>query len=484
MRAVGYSLETAIADILDNSVSAGAQTIAIDYSTDVDDPYVAILDDGAGMSGAEARNAMRLAGNGLSTQRLESDLGRFGLGLKTASLSQCRRLTVVTRSSGQTTGVAWDLDHIAATNKWSLLVLSDAEIRDVPHFLELDTQNSGTLVVWTKFDRIQGTPREFSREFDEQMMRASKHIRLIFHQYLNGDSPCRRVRVLLNGNELSGFDPFLSTARGTQISPLEQLEVEGCPIDVQAFTLPYLNSLTPKQRELATIPGPVRDSQGFYLYRSGRLVIWGTWFRLMPRSEAGKLARVKVDIPNALDHLWGLDIKKSAAVPPLQVREQLKRLAGALVAPSERAISYRGRKAKSDDSVVRIWDVIEDRDGEFRYEINRKHPYLTELEKTLTDHEMKQLDDFLGMTEALFPSQDLMNRYSRDQVTTAGTYESDEHLRESLLSIWINSNGGYGSIPEFVNLFLNAEPWSKFKDEPDALINWISSHATIEGDAR
>lgn len=473
MRAVGYSVETAIADIIDNSISAGATSIEIDYSMDVETPFLSILDDGCGMSPEGAREAMRLAGVGASSVREDHDLGRFGLGLKTASLSQCRRLTVLTKDSRSITGLVWDLDHITRTNDWSLIVLDEMEMSKVIGFHQLQSRRSGTLIVWNVFDRIEAQTQDVSREFDTEMTRTRDHLALIFHQYLNGDHPYRRVQMTLNSNRIEGFDPFLSSSKKTQVSPIEEIAVVNTSITVQSYTLPYLNQMSENQRRLAQIPGQMRDSQGFYIYRGGRLVIWGTWFRLLPKSEGGKLARVKVEIPNSLDHLWSLDIKKSSAIPPVVVRDQLRRLADTLAEPSKRVVDYRGRKVKDDEAIVRIWDVIVDRDT-FRYQINRDHPVLKQLERSVDPSELQSLERALELIETYFPTQDLANRHSKDQIPAVNGDNEEELIRTNLLAMWDAGGDALGPISEFVEMLIVAEPWSRYRRNPEFLINWIS----------
>ena len=479
MRAVGYSLETAIADIVDNSIAAGATSIAINFSMDVATPYLTILDNGSGMSPEEARNAMRLAGVAASASRAPADLGRFGLGLKTASLSQCRRLTVVTKQGGVTTGLAWDLDHVTARDDWSLLVLDQAEINGTPKSSELEAMETGTLVVWTKLDRIHDQTEEVSAEFDSQMVEARAHLALIFHQYLGGDAGLPRVTMTINSEAVEGLDPFLRAASGTERSPVETISVQGRSIEVQSFTLPYLNEMSQKQRRLAAVPGQLRDSQGFYIYRGGRLLIWGTWFRLHPKTEGGKLSRVKVDIPNSLDHLWSLDIKKSRAVPPVEVRDRLKRLAAALVEPSERKVTYRGRKEKGDDRVTRVWDAISDRDS-FRYQINRSHPILEQLADRLEPQAVALLDSALELIEFHFPAQDLVNRFRNDLVPAQA---EESAIRQQMLEIWRAGNGSLGPPSEFVAWISKCEPWNVYEKDTGVLLNWLEEDSgPTEGD--
>lgn len=470
MRAVGYSLATALADIVDNSISAETKTLSINYSVTTEEPYISILDNGTGMSPAQARLAMQLAGYGVVSERSSTDLGRFGLGLKTASLSQCRRLTVVSKKDGQITGLVWDLDHIASTNSWSLFVLSPEEVLQVPHAQELLEQVSGTLVVWTNLDRFRLDVRELARELDAQMVDSKKHLSLIFHQFLNGDSKFPKVRMSINGVPLEGLDPFLSKASRTQRTSVEEINVDGVTIDVQAFTLPFLNSMTAHERELAQAAGALRDSQGFYIYRAGRLVIWGTWFRLMPKNDTGKLARVKVNIPNALDHLWSLDIKKSSAVPPAVVRERLRHLAGTMLEPSNKVHSFRGIKQNAEDPIVRPWQLIEDRDS-FRYVINREHPVFAPLVANGSPETLRSLNEALAIIEKAFPMNDLFNQMSNDRVPQQTT-EDDDFLRGVLRDFWA-VRSGKEKLSDFITKMTKVEPWDVFADEQAELETWI-----------
>jgi hypothetical protein len=470
MRAVGYSLATALADIIDNSISAHATNVNIHFSATNTEPYVAILDDGDGMSPSESRTAMQLAGNGVVSERSSTDLGRFGLGLKTASLSQGRRLTVVSIKDGVSTGLVWDLDHMIDTNSWSLIVLSDLEIVELAHAPELLKQKNGTLVLWNNLDRFHSQSREIAKELDSQMMDSKNHLSLIFHQFLNGDGKFVKVRMAINGMPLDGLDPFLSKSQRTQKSSVEAIDVENMVIDVQSFTLPFLNKMTPRERDLALAAGTLRDSQGFYIYRGGRLVIWGTWFRLMPKNDTGKLARVKVDIPNALDHLWSLDIKKSSAVPPLIVRERLRHLAGKMLEPSNDVHNYRGRKPKADDPIIRPWELIEDRDT-FRYEINRNHPVFESLVAEGSTKTLRAVNEALSILEQTFPTQDLFNRMSNDRIPKQQN-EDNHFLRTVLLDLWLTGKGRE-KLPDFVSRLTSIEPWDVFKDEKIQLEAWI-----------
>lgn len=468
MRAVGYSLATAISDVVDNSIAASASEIRISFDGGAAEPFIVVLDNGLGMSRSTARGAMQLAGTSALAERSSSDLGRFGLGLKTASLSQCRRLTVLTKTyRGSFVAYRWDLDHLAITREWSLLVMDETEAAGLPGYEAFSKLDSGTLVVWELLDTLSAQSRNLSAYLDAQMVDVESHLALVFHRFIGGDG-VKRARISVNGNEVDGIDPFLSKSTRTQASPVESIDIGGSSISVQAYTLPLISTMTVAERKRATTNGDLRDSQGFYVYRGGRLVVWGTWFRLIPRAEMSKLTRVKVDIPNTLDHLWSLDIKKSSAVPPAVVRERLRTLAGTLVHPSERVHRYRGR-AVADDSVTHAWNLIDDRGG-VRYEINRDHPSLRLLGEALDSGTLRHLEDAVSMLEIMLPVHDIHNRMSSDTVVSNAvpTPDNFERVREALWMFWTLSSGNEEA-GAFLDRMLHTEPFTLLESERDAL---------------
>ena len=308
MRALGYSFEAALADLIDNSLSAAANRVEILFSP-YDQPYAAILDDGTGMGPAEITAAMRHGSRDPRLVRDARDLGRFGLGLKTASLSQCRRLTVASLKDGELSARRWDLDHVARRQDWMLLQLSEVQIRSLPLIEELGSQGHGTLVLWEDFDRLtaDGTPLE--RALGTRVDLARDHLALVFHRFLNPAPGQQPVSIRINRNPLKAIDPFLSGQKATQALPIEEFEIEQDKVTVRPFILPHISKLRAADLELAGGEEGLRRNQGFYIYRNRRLISWGSWFRLVRQGGTHtKLARVshQVDISNRLDHLWQL----------------------------------------------------------------------------------------------------------------------------------------------------------------------------------
>lgn len=409
MRHIGYTLDTALADIIDNSIAAGASSISVQYRWADSNPWIAIIDDGCGMSEDELKAAMRFGGEICSTaQRRSTDLGRFGLGLKTASLSQCRRLTVVSKKTGAVGACVWDVDALSESTdpKWTALLPSIEMLkadRVVAELLpRLDGVESGTIVIWQKLDNLSEDSKGFgSSNFNEVMVRASGHIGLVFHRFFVMEKGSRVVRIDFNGIEVEGVNPFGMAVPARQELQEETIPIEGSRVVIQPFVLPHSSKVSKQDYEKCGGEDGYLHNQGFYVYRNRRLIIKSTWFRIMPKTELTKLLRIRIDIPNSLDHLWQLDVKKSSAYPPLPVLVRLKELLPKLSSRGKRPYTKRGTRAISDK--VYIWRR-EFSDGKVSYVINDDHPFV----KALVQNEKGEVDaqklSYLRIISGAFPS--------------------------------------------------------------------------------
>lgn len=421
MRSVGYSLEAAVADLIDNSISASAKTIEVDVEP-TEAAHVAILDDGAGMSPTGAIEALRLAGS--VGERSNRDLGRFGLGLKTASLSQARCLTVVTRQGGEETALRWDIDHVHRTGRWNLQRLSPDEASELFWVDRLRARESGTLVLWHNLDLLLGDAADPGAHVRERVTPLIQSIGLTFHRYLH-----RRaggVRIIVNGNEVRPIDPFVTSNPATQVTPTEFLHIGGDVVAVTAFTLPHVSKLTPEERQRPDLGERMRESQGFYIYRNERLISHGHWYGLARLDDLSKQTRVKVDVPNTIDHLWNLDIKKSRAEPPASFKAELRRIMGPVIDKGKRVYTYRGRK-QSDSELSHVWDKVVDRDG-VRYEVNLGHPLVASALAEVDAQTAKRITQFLSTVAASFPFDDLYQEMASNR-----TVKRAEHDRQAVI---------------------------------------------------
>lgn len=378
-RAIGYSLETAVADIIDNSIAAGAQNVDI-FFFPINGAYIAILDNGCGMNCDEINSAMQYGSKNPSDVRDAKDLGRFGLGLKTASLSQCRKLTVVSKQGENIEARRWDIDHVTGCGTWSLLILENDDCSQIPHMTDLMKCSSGTLIVWQSLDRLKVGEIKFEESLGRKIDTVREHLALVYHRYLEGEAGLLKLTIRINGAKVCARDPFLSK-KSIQAMDDETIIIHGEKIIVRPYILPHLSKLGAEEiNELGGKEG-LRRQQGFYIYRNKRLLVWGTWFRMMRQGEMSKLARIRVDIPNALDELWTLDIKKSSAIPPAEVRASLRSIIDKMAEKSKKTWTYRGKRETRDD-ISHIWNRLKTRHGGYVYEINRDHPLAAEIVET------------------------------------------------------------------------------------------------------
>lgn len=413
MRAVGYSVEAAIADIIDNSLSSDARLIQVSYDAS-ESPYVAILDDGWGMTPSELTNAMRHGSTNPAEERKAGDLGRFGLGLKTASLSQCRNLTVVSKRDGTVSARRWDLDFVQETHQWLVVVPRADELRSLPFYGKLEAQTSGTLVVWQDLDRLTAGSRNPQQEMTARMAPLLEHLALVFHRFRQTEERAPSVAITINGQHLPLRDPFLAENHFRQVLEPQTIRHERGDIVVAPFVLPPISKLSAEEIELAGGRDGLRGTQGFYVYRNRRLVIWGTWFRLEPKKEFFKLTRIRVDMPNSFDDLWVLDIKKSSTYPPDTIRKRLKELIPHFANASRRTITYLGRR-DTTAAEGSLWMRSEPRHGVFRYEPNLEHPLIRGFAQSLGKEEQRRLQLILECLGSALPLDSIYSDMCNDE---------------------------------------------------------------------
>ena len=267
LRAIGYSFSTAVADIIDNSISAEATEIRI-FSDPLDDsPYFCVLDNGYGMTASELDNAMLLGSDRENKTDSKLELGRFGLGLKSASLSQCREFTVASKRYGKIRAMSFDLDVIEKEDKLLLKQLDTNEIDSLPYIEELKKYESGTLVIWTKFDKIETRAKNFEDSFRSVVADSKKHVELVFHRFYDS------VSIYFNNKRIEKRDPFLLDSVGRQqTGRTSKIPIDKSIITIIPYTLPFANTLTSEEKALLGNPKSIFDEQGFYLYRNERLI--------------------------------------------------------------------------------------------------------------------------------------------------------------------------------------------------------------------
>jgi len=466
LRDIGYSFESAVADIIDNSITAKAKNIHIYFDFEDKRLSLAIVDDGLGMSQDELIEAMRPGTKNPLDSRDENDLGRFGLGLKTASFSQCRKLTVVSSQGSKQVATVWDLDYVAKTEDWSLQILDSDEISILYKINEL--QKHGTLVLWEETDRIVDNSVLESNEdvVYEKIENLQKHLELVFHRYLKGKD---KINIFINGEQLKPFDPFFSSHRATQELTEEIIIIKNERIKITPYILPHYSKVSAQDYEYYAGSGGYLKNQGFYVYRNRRLLISGTWFRLIPQSEMYKLARIQIDLPNNLDDLWKIDVKKSKASPPLVIRQRLKKIIDKIAGSSTRV--YKGRSRNILDKKIAFWERTSAR-GEIKYLINQKHTIIENFVNKLKREEKYEFEEILKLISSFFPKDSLyadLGNSPKDVILDNKII--DKELEDK--AVFLYENGMISM--ENVDTFKYIEPFNRYsKDWKDFFVKQIN----------
>ena len=380
LRGLGYAPTTALADLIDNSIAANSSTVSICLEWGGAESWVRIIDDGDGMDDAALEAGMRLGASDPRVERAASDLGRFGLGLKTASFSQARRLTVASRQNGgPIVCLRWDLDLIGQESgaEWPLF---EGPAPGSEYLLSpLNQMEHGTVVLWEKLDRIV-TDGFVATDMIELVDRIDSHLAMIFHRHLEGQKP--ELRLLLNDRPVKPWDPYLTGHPSKAYESPEYRLLHTAGVNVQCHVLPHRDMLKTAEQEIAAGSMGWTQQEGFYVYRNKRLLLAGGWLgigdggRPWPRDEAHRLARIRLDIPNSADAEWKINVLKSAASPPVRLRPQLHRLASETRDIAKRVFAHRGHIApvtgRRISGVAETWQVRRSAQGAF-YRIARDH---------------------------------------------------------------------------------------------------------------
>ena len=450
LRSIGYTFNSAVADIVDNSVDAKASRIEIEITPgDVDQFSVSICDDGHGMSFEELKQAMSLGSKSPEFTRKAQELGRFGMGLKTASFSQAKILSVITRRAEEEwVGLRWDLDHVAKTNHWSVKVLGEHGIKSIlDSMANSGALKQGTIVRWEQCDRLipEGSDSDVrDKIYKDTVYELQCHLGLIFHKFLG---PRGSAELLVNQKKLEPSDPFCVSKGKDAVSSTLSFEEQYAeksplrdapesPITVKGFLIPHPDRFRSKEALFKVAPhGDFIASQGVYVYRGGRLLSWGDWHRIVPRDQSNRLARVEVNIPNSLDLSWRLDIKKSKVELPTLFRNWLKPKIQELTGQSQK--NHKGRITNPRLNKNPVWVRNFDRSqNAVSYEINKKHALVETMSKEIKgacDREFKAL---MQLIECSLPADQISNDIGAR--VTIGINHQDEELPNQVKDLLVS----------------------------------------------
>ena len=330
LRDLGYDFVNAVADLIDNSISAGAEQVDVTIVSEGPESWVRIADNGEGMSAADISEAMRLGAGG--RDYAADDLGKFGLGLKTASLSQARSITVASRSNPTRRHIdcrQLDLDEITATDRWEIV---HPVAGDRPAAVTQPLQDgTGTVVLWTKLDRILSMNDPFGGWADRHLLKLAErldlHLGMVFARFLTGEARRRKpLTITINGSKVEPWDPFCLDQQVEHL-PSKELQIENSLVRYRPFVLPPQRDFRDDESwRRASGPNQWNRQQGLYIYRADRMIVSGGWSRLRGIDEHVKLARAALEFWPELDEAFGINIAKMRVRLPEELRDQLKPL--------------------------------------------------------------------------------------------------------------------------------------------------------------
>lgn len=458
MRDVGYDLPTSIADLVDNSIEAGATEVWIDFYYNGEDSYIRIADNGCGMSSQEIDEALRY---GSKRNYGRSDLGKFGLGLKTASLSHCRKLTVASRRRHETDPsiIVWDLDHVSSTDKWEAIKLSVEEAN--PILNEWLQKTQGTIVLWEKLDRILSNKvdgRKTTREnFAAMCRQIEEHLAMVFHRFLDGEAKRKLpLSLYINGNKIQAWDPFVKSEPETRILQKHNLVFNQNDHQVSVLVQPYIlphESMFSSKAAHAAAAGPKKwnRQQGLYIYRNDRLIQSGGWNRLRAADEHTKLARIAIDFDSSADEAFQIDIAKMKVQIPSAIRKELQEITTTVASVANTV--YREKGFPKVKSLGRPRDVKPPGTGE-RKLVVKKDPFINTFTGNSEAKGTKTIDH-----SAKTNKQDTSDTGKTNQTAvetnskkTSGKNEGKDNLVKIVVSVL---NRELSDNPELLNRVLN-----------------------------
>ena len=467
LRSVGYSEEAAVADIVDNAIAADANEIHINF--DWENREIVILDNGQGMKQQDLYKNMQIGSSDPNLVRSNKDLGRFGMGMKTAAFSLGRKLIVVTSDNGTFSNAAWDLDQVADKG-WNLLV----EDNEAYSEYLTGTENHGTAVIIRKLDTLvdESNLAKSKKNFYAVIRHVLNHLELVFHRFIQEDG----LKIFINNNgPLVGWDPFITSSPATQeLSDEEIYDPEyRTRTYIQPYVLPHKTKFSSddEYKKAGGFKGWNRH-QGIYLYRNRRLIIYGTWFDLIRKEPAFSLARIRIDISSDADADWKIDIKKSRASLPVYLRERILSSVDDCTTRSMRVFNSRGTYSKHGPSAANLDFVWEQRrtNGIYSFKINKKHPLLAEIRKQLDDGGKNCLRTYLALIENFAP---FMRNGILNTVNASEAAHDEEQRKADLTDIkkYISVFYEQGfSKQEILDTILNMKVYAYLKDDVVKLV--------------
>lgn len=396
---VGYSFTAAIGDLIDNSIAAQATKIDIIFAVINGRALFVLADNGCGMSEEELAANMVIGCKDPDLTREKGDLGRFGSGLKTASFSQAKILTVLSWKKPDSRSAArWDTEKVRVSNSWNLELLDDLEINQLPLINDIPIENSGTVVIWDDMTCVDYSAGDSTvpHQITKLCKEAENFISLYFHRFISS-----RISLTLNGRRLSPLDPFMRDITGYQEGPSQELRSKKGKLVIQSHILPRIANLSYEQLDRYGGAKYITQHQGLFIYRDKRLILEGGWFGVSNPHELSNIVRIQIDIPVTMDDEWETDVRKSRLKIPPKVKQVLKRIVGSPIRKAHAVHKYRGKREEESAYWLIERNELEGQE-QVSYRINPDNEQFEEFVEGLESNKRRQLVNYLmSLTSAL-----------------------------------------------------------------------------------
>lgn len=435
LRSVGYRNETAIADIVDNSVSGAATEI--DLYFDWDNRRIIIADNGFGMDYQELMDAMEIGSADPNEMRPSEDLGRFGLGMKTAAFSMAKNLLVISKKNSLVSNAEWNLDTVASEDKWEISEYDETEmvviLESINKYTQYNIWEQGTLIIISELDRLidEANIEKSKKNFYKMIRNIKSHLAITFHRFMEEDE----LKISVNGNGIEPWNPFWIKSPPTMELAREELFDGKNEVIVEPYILPHKNKFS-SEDEYKEAAGSKdwRGHQGFYVYRNRRLLVFGTWFGKFKKEPAYNLARIKLDMSADSDFEWDIDIKKSKATLPVAIEEQITQIAYLAIEKSVAVYNSRGvynrKNTANNTSLKYVWEQRKNVSGNYMFYLNKKHPMLLKILSEIDEDTQKELKTYLSLIESYSPTM-----LSGVMETETDFFVTEEEKQKEILNI-------------------------------------------------
>jgi hypothetical protein len=443
----GYSMETALADLIDNSISAMADKIEI--LTDLSLPEnisLYITDNGHGMSSEALALNMKFPSSSVDRLRDKTDLGRFGLGLKTASFSQTRKFTVISKvENGEYSGRTWDVDYLKRSGKWRVIVNTSAEIQVIlanygkctTEFAnEFENFEPRTLIIWQglcKFEKFIQLGNRANALVEQLNYTTREYLGIVFHRFMQRKDKPLSIRI--NHWLVDCFDPFpINNKQNMRLVGDFQRQFNGDVFKIEAFVLPAAAIKEEKKHGGWVTPNRnLMDLEGMYIYRGDRVIYFGGWNGLIKREANLKLARLKVDVGNINDNVLQLNVAKSKISIPYELQRGFLEKVSQLREEAKKEYFNHGIRevssAKNEGKASIFNKVITSKHGA-TLELNIEYPGIKTFIKNLDKDQYSQFKMIVHLINV--SSNRLLEKYEDQQIT--GIKERDKIDIEIILN--------------------------------------------------